>query len=173
MKIISVSKFLFPPPPFGLSSVTPSAVQGPSTAHSTSLSTLLPFLLFVMLSCVDARVTLQVLGGGVEETNGEYVVRSPKLVPAGFTKTCDANGWVSLDMWNQLTDGDTDWYEHENGSYIYRNVGDGQWWIDAPDGGGVYVAKGSPSSIPQEQWQVLRGAKSPAPTVHVLRREGL
>ena len=122
---------------------------------------------------VNARVTVQVLGGGVEETNGEYVLRSPKLIPAGFTKTCDANGWVSQDMWNQLTDGDTDWYEHENGSYIYRNVGDGQWWIDAPDGGGVYVAKGSPSSIPQEQWQVLRGAISPAPTVHVLRRDGL
>ena len=31
----------------------------------------------------------------------------------------------------------TAWFESENGSYIYRNTGDGRWWIDGPSGAGT------------------------------------
>jgi hypothetical protein len=28
----------------------------------------------------------------------------------------------------------TPWWEADNDSYIYFNRGDGQWWLDGPDG---------------------------------------
>ena len=63
-------------------------------------------------------------------------------------------------MWKQLSDGQQAWYEHENGSYIYHNVGDGKWWIDSPDGGGVYIS----GKLTEEAWQALPNAISPTPT---------
>merc|ERR1712032_1283455 len=64
-----------------------------------------------------------------------------------------------------LSNQESPWYEAENGSYIYWNMNDGQWWIDAPDGRGVYVVKASPDSVPAQGWELLQGAKPPAPRV--------
>jgi len=77
--------------------------------------------------------------------------------------------WDSEQMWQKLSNQESPWYEAENGSYIYWNTNDGQWWIDAPDGRGVYVVKASPDSLPAQGWQLLQGAKAPAPRVEMLR----
>ena len=172
--------------------------------------------------------TVEVLNGGTSIVNGRYQVQPAHVIPNGFTLTCNKMSWDSKTMWEQLSDGITGWYEHENGSYIYRNVGDGKWWIDAPyvylffsnrsfcmpstaffdylcvnfsplltflvvvlfpfltytshvtllffptlninifnhsDGGGVYIVGGDTTAVPTENWQLLPGAKGPAPTV--------
>ena len=68
--------------------------------------------------------------------------------------------WNDKEMWQRLSDLKQPWYEHENGSYIYHNKGDGKWWIDSPDGGGVYISD-SLTSL----WQQLPNSKLPLPTV--------
>jgi hypothetical protein len=119
----------------------------------------------MMTYAANEVLEIQVSGGGEERTNGIYKARSATIIPTGFTLTCDQNHWNDERMWQQLTDGQTVWYEHDNGSYVYRNVGDGKWWIDAPDGGGVYIASGTKDEIPQANWEVLRCAKAPSPTI--------
>lgn len=112
---------------------------------------------------------LQVAGSGVDAVNQVYVEKNPKFIPVGFSLTCAEMKWDPEQMWQQLSNQKSPWYEAENGSYIYWNMNDGQWWIDAPDGRGVYVAKASPTSVPAKGWQLLQGAKPPAPRVEVLR----
>ena len=63
-------------------------------------------------------------------------------IPAGFAKVCDQQGWERVGTWLKLAGPDAVWYEAPSGAYIYFNNADGQWWIDAPEGHGVYVAKG-------------------------------
>ena len=116
----------------------------------------------------SARTLLVVEGAGTAEVNGNYAAQDPKRVPAGFARTCHKLGWPTGQMWLQLSDGETPWWESENESYIYRNVGDGKWWIDAPDGGGVYILRGDAASGPPASgWQLLRGAAAPAPTLRL------
>jgi len=108
---------------------------------------------------------LEVKGSGSEDVNQVYMERNPKVVPVGFSLTCAENSWDSEQMWLRLSNQKTPWYEAENGSYIYWNQGDSQWWIDAPDGKGVYVVRSSPDSLPSSGWKALPGARSPVPTV--------
>jgi hypothetical protein len=76
-------------------------------------------------------------------------------------------------MWQQLSNQVTPWWELENESYIYFNKGDGKWWIDGPDGSGLYIlrapegtpAVGATTLPPREGWQLLHTAESPAPVV--------
>merc|ERR1711904_99124 len=112
---------------------------------------------------------LQVVGSGVDAVNQVYKEKNPQLIPVGFSLTCAEMKWDSEQMWQQLSNQKSPWYEAENGSFIYWNKNDGQWWIDAPDGSGVYVTKASPTSVPAQGWQLLRGAKPPAPQVELLR----
>jgi hypothetical protein len=111
---------------------------------------------------------LQVAGSGVESVNQVYKEKNPKHIPVGFSLTCAEMKWDSEQMWKRLSNQESPWYEADNGSYIYWNTNDGQWWIDAPDGRGVYVVKASPASVPAQGWQLLQGAKSPAPRVEML-----
>ena len=55
----------------------------------------------------------------------------------------------------------------ENGSYMYRNVNDGQWWIDEPSGGGVYVAQSTSPVPPTSGWKVLDKSRGALPTLEV------
>lgn len=114
------------------------------------------------------KLSLTVAGSGVAEVNGQYEQRSPLKVPEGFAITCRKMGWAVDRMWKQLSDQRTPWFEAPNGSYIYWNTSDGQWWIDGPDGGGVYVAR-APASVspPCGGWTALGGAKGPLPKVEV------
>ncbi|CAE8607093.1 unnamed protein product, partial [Polarella glacialis] len=112
---------------------------------------------------------LRVAGSGSAGVNQEYVEKDAQVVPLGFSLTCTEMNWESEKMWLQLSNQKTPWYEAQNGAYIYWNKGDGQWWIDAPDGKGVYVAKASADSMPTSGWKALPGAPEPLPQVQLLK----
>merc|ERR1719446_1448766 len=85
-----------------------------------------PVVLAAMVATVAGSVEVTVSAAGTPAVNGVYGPRNPKHIPAGFRRTCDDMGWNTDDMWNRLSDGQTPWYESDNGSYIYRNTGDGK-----------------------------------------------
>jgi len=114
-----------------------------------------------------AGKALTVKSSGVQAVNHKYDQRNPTVIPEGFAITCRAMGWNTKDMWLQLSDQKTPWFEAENGSYIYWNKGDGKWWIDAPDGGGVYVAKAPNTLPPANGWVSLSPKNGALPVVDV------
>mmetsp|Transcript_30699 Transcript_30699/g.96864 ORF Transcript_30699/g.96864 Transcript_30699/m.96864 type:complete len:81 (-) Transcript_30699:159-401(-) len=76
--------------------------------------------------------------------------------------------WPTAESWRSLADQQKTWFLHENGAYIYRNTRDGQWWIDEPSGGGVYVAKSDSDLPPTEGWEPLpQAGKRPLPQLEV------
>jgi len=97
----------------------------------------------------------------IEDLNGNYFPQSASKIPSSFAKVCHENSWKPVDMWTRLN-GDSIWYQHEaNDSYIYYNNGDGKWWIDGPDGLGVFInQKASPNSPPSRNWQALDNKNS-------------
>lgn len=115
---------------------------------------------------------VEVADSGVPSVNQIYTQRDPAVIPVGFSLTCAEMKWDPEEMWQKLSDGQAPWYEAPNGAYIYWNQGDSQWWIDAPDGKGVYVAKVAPQEpLPAEGWRALSPAYSPLPSVGALPAE--
>jgi hypothetical protein len=112
---------------------------------------------------------VRVVDSGHEDVNQVYTERNPDNIPLGFSLTCAEMQWDSEKMWLQLSNQKSLWYEAENGSYIYWNKGDGQWWIDAPDGKGVYVVKADSSAPPSAGWKSLPGAPRPEPSVETVQ----
>lgn len=106
--------------------------------------------------------SVHVTGSGTQSVNKLYVEKDPQLIPMGFSLTCAEMKWEPEKMWTQLNGG-SKWYEAENQAYIYWNKGDGQWWIDAPDGKGVYVVAAPSTMPPAEGWKALPGARGPLP----------
>jgi len=103
-----------------------------------------------------------VLGSGVSEVNEEYIATDASIIPDGFEKVCKQQGWNSEDMWKKLNNEQT-WYRARNNAYIYWNNADSCWWIDQPNGAGVFKARGTRWAPPQIGWQVLgSGAKFPS-----------
>eukprot|EP00746_Dinoflagellata_sp_MGD_P167775 gnl/MRDRNA2_/MRDRNA2_98675_c0_seq1.p1 gnl/MRDRNA2_/MRDRNA2_98675_c0~~gnl/MRDRNA2_/MRDRNA2_98675_c0_seq1.p1 ORF type:complete len:348 (-),score=60.02 gnl/MRDRNA2_/MRDRNA2_98675_c0_seq1:50-1093(-) len=111
------------------------------------------------------RSKVRVSGSGTVGVNHIYTEMKAKVIPVGFSLTCTENNWDPEEMWLRLSDQKTPWYLAENGAYMYWNRGDGQWWIDAPEGHGVYVMKAPATKPPQHGWQLLPGAQGPAPRV--------
>jgi len=116
---------------------------------------------------------LRVSGAGTESVNGEYTERNPKVVPVGFSLTCAEMKWDPESMWKQLSDQTSPWYEAPNGAYIYWNLNDSQWWIDAPDGKGVYIVRAANSAVPADGWSALPGASPTLPTVECYKAQGI
>lgn len=97
---------------------------------------------------VHAEVTsVRIQSAGYKPIVGLYLPHNgTKAVPSGFSQVCRQNGWDVMKTWDRLN-GDATWFGHEsNDSYIYYNRMDGQWWIDGPDGLGVWIAPYSVSS---------------------------
>jgi hypothetical protein len=109
-----------------------------------------------------------VSASGNAEVNQVYDERDPTVIPSGFDHTCKQMGWDTKKMWVQLSDQRTPWYEAPNGSYIYWNQGDGKWWIDAPDGGGVFIVKAPSTGVPASGWSALKQSSNPVPAVSVV-----
>eukprot|EP01063_Lacrimia_lanifica_P035781 TRINITY_DN6909_c0_g4_i1.p1 TRINITY_DN6909_c0_g4~~TRINITY_DN6909_c0_g4_i1.p1 ORF type:complete len:124 (+),score=20.28 TRINITY_DN6909_c0_g4_i1:139-510(+) len=109
-----------------------------------------------------------VRSAGVADVNGRYSARDPKVIPAGFGRTCRQMGWDTPQMWAQLSDGRRPWFEAENESYIYWNRGDGKWWIDGPSGAGVYIVPSNAPVPPGSGWQPLAPEYAPLPSVEAL-----
>ena len=101
--------------------------------------------------------TIIVAGSGVSEVNGDYSSTSCTQVPRGFAAVCEKQGWKTSTMWAQLNAGQT-WYAAPNGAYIYYNVQDQHWWIDAPSGAGVFKAPAPAHAPPQLGWNPLGAA---------------
>merc|ERR1712113_291222 len=127
-----------------------------------------------------------VMSAGAPEVNGDFEVRdAAKLIPEKFALVCDQNGWNTKEMWAKLSgagsgsaDGDgIRWFEAPNKSYIYFNVMDRHWWIDGPDGLGVYKARGPHVAVPAYPrgsggafgWFALDQKSNPVPTLLVYR----
>jgi len=125
----------------------------------------------------EAAPPLLVSGAGAAVLNGLYRPRPATEVPAGFAKTCDNMHWDPSAMWHQLARpkerNKAWWLKEDDDSYMYYNFGDGQWWIDGPDGAGLYVApEAEPSATPPPLgWRPLAGVAAPPPSVAVVKEE--
>mmetsp|Transcript_31248 Transcript_31248/g.64330 ORF Transcript_31248/g.64330 Transcript_31248/m.64330 type:complete len:403 (+) Transcript_31248:37-1245(+) len=122
-------------------------------------------------------VKINVMGSNVTpEVNGDYLPRDPsREIPTGFRKVCKFQGYNTEQMWEILNGTDPDkntWYAHtENESYIYWNKGDGKWWIDGPDGMGVWIVEGPWHAPLAHGWvDVMRGQVDTTPMVRTYRK---
>jgi len=129
--------------------------------------------------------TVTVMGAGVEAVNGVYDARDANSIPEKFALVCEQNGWDTKSMWQKLSganagragDAPSVWFEAPNKSYIYFNVADQHWWIDGPDGLGVYKARGPPHAVPgypqgsggKFGWFALSPESHPLPSILIHR----
>jgi hypothetical protein len=126
---------------------------------------------------------VRVTGAGFTAVNGLYSRRPFSQIPVGFAKTCTRMGWPADSTWQNLATHSVDWFANEeNDSYIYLHR-DKQWWIDGPDGSGIYIARnkssddaasGASTSLPhnippQTGWNPLASGLDPLPVVEVLQ----
>ena len=102
---------------------------------------------------------------------GTYAARPGSEVPKGFADVCVQNSWDVKATWKKLNGGEGgSWFKHEaNDSYVYFNALDGMWWIDGPDGLGVYKGPG-PNWAPMGMstaWKAIDGgAHQPTLAIH-------
>ena len=136
-----------------------------------------PKFLFPMsasaFSTATSATTVKVRGSGVESVNTDYDWTPATIIPPGFEKVCRENRWGVESTWEMLNSG-RPWLRASNEAYIYLNSSDGQWWIDKPNGAGVYVVpkdQGSDSceaGPPATGWRALSPSYNPAPTIEVI-----
>ena len=106
------------------------SIRYPSTHAHTMAATGIATLLTSMIIVQNA---------GTATVNGQYFPQDPSKIPYGFDLVCKQNNWNTLELWKKLN-GNSVWYEKEDGAYVYYNHGDRRWWIDDKDGLGVYIA---------------------------------
>lgn len=130
-------------------------------------------ILAILFSLVMSTTTrLRITGAGSSIVNGLYHSRHAEIIPSSFTKVCVKARWNPNDMWQQLNRG-RPWWETENGSYIYFNRGDGQWWMDSGETGlGLYISRGSPCEDddnipPLNGWEPLGDGELPLPNLSI------
>merc|ERR1711915_804053 len=95
-----------------------------------------------------------VVGSGVESVNQEYQSVSSDNIPPGFQAVCLQQKWPIDKMWEKLNSGRR-WFRAPNDAYIYWNSLDKSWWIDKPDGMGVFKAVAPSWAPPQNGWKSL------------------
>jgi hypothetical protein len=136
---------------------------------------------------------VRVTAAGVASVVGTYAARDARSIPAGFAKVCEQMQWDTKGTWEQLSDLKLPWFEAANGgahreleptskrwpthassathscaAYMYRNRGDGQWWIDEPSGAGVYVVLSDSPLPPTSGWKALPQGASPLPSLELV-----
>ena len=115
-------------------------------------------------------LSVRIGSAGVPSVVGLYAARdATRAIPAGFAKVCEEMRWPTKETWNKLADQRLPWFEADNGAYLYKNVADGKWWIDEPNGGGVYVARSDAPEPPTSGWVTLGQGASPLPEVEVIK----
>jgi len=113
---------------------------------------------------VPVYVTSVRIVSGYEPLVGLYTRRESSVIPQSFAVVCEAQGWNVASTWKQLN-GSNAWYQHEensNHSYLYYNLSDGHWWIDGPDGLGVWIAPSTNEKSPPAsaiQWKPVDSTK--------------
>mmetsp|Transcript_8955 Transcript_8955/g.18601 ORF Transcript_8955/g.18601 Transcript_8955/m.18601 type:complete len:161 (-) Transcript_8955:98-580(-) len=129
----------------------------------------MPPMTAAAFSAATTTSTVRVRGSGVESVNTEYEWTPATIIPPGFEKVCIQNRWGVESTWEMLNSG-RPWLRAPNEAYIYLNSSDGQWWIDKPDGAGVYVvpkAEGE-TSPPSTGWRALSPSYNPPPSVQLI-----
>jgi len=101
-----------------------------------------------------------VAGASEDSVNGEYEATPAAETPAGFAAVCRQNRWDVATTWQKLNAGAT-WFRAANDAYIYFNQADKHWWIDAPEGHGVFKARAPAHAPPQLGWAALVAAEPP------------
>jgi len=128
------------------------------------------------------RIT--VMNAGVAAVNGDYEARDLASIPEKFALVCEQNGWDTAGMWAKLAGAGGrgaaggQWFEAPNKSYIYFNVADGHWWMDGPDGLGVFKSRGPSFAVPAYPrgsggpfgWFPLSEESNPVPSLLVYRQ---
>ncbi|KAL7490387.1 hypothetical protein ACHAWX_000252 [Stephanocyclus meneghinianus] len=121
---------------------------------------------------------LTVMGSALSpDVNGDYLPRNPATdIPSGFIRVCRQQGWDANEMWSKLNGCDPSadtWFAHtDNESYIYWNKSDKTWWIDGPDGLGVWKARGPEHAPPGRGWKSVTAQAGPGPVVLTFRKVG-
>ncbi len=98
-----------------------------------------------LLSFINTMTTsatafsVSVHGSGVPSVNQTYEWKTHDIIPKGFASVCIKNQWNVQLTWDKLN-GQRLWLHAENDAYIYLNSMDNHWWIDEPNGNGVYIA---------------------------------
>ena len=118
--------------------------------------------------CV-ARLIVSDAGSAV--VNGVYRARGPEVIPAAFGLVCRQSRWNEQTMWTKLN-GAGSWWEADNGSYIYLNRGDGQWWMDSGVTGlGLYINTARADDVgtcpPLQGRRIMGDGQSPVPTLRI------
>eukprot|EP00854_Cymbomonas_tetramitiformis_P015396 gene15396-18216_t len=114
------------------------------------------------------KTVIQISNAGAQAVNGRYMPKPFSEIPKSFAKVCKESRWPVERMWAKLADETRTWFLHDNDSYIYYNRADGKWWIDGPDGYGVYTALNSADLPPADGWTALGDGRQPLPTVSSL-----
>ncbi len=98
--------------------------------------------------------------------NTEFQWTTAETIPPGFAKVCVKNGWDTSQMWSRLN-GERRWLRSTtNDAYMYWNNGDGYWWIDEPNGLGVFISPNNdPNKPPLGGWRALKPEYEPLPVV--------
>eukprot|EP00536_Pseudo-nitzschia_multiseries_P016664 jgi/Psemu1/222127/e_gw1.1188.18.1 len=120
-------------------------------------------------STAGKSVTIRVKGSGVDSVNTDFELCEATIIPSGFERVCVQNVWGVQSTWEMLNN-NKPWFRASNEAYIYLNNADGQWWIDKPDGAGVFVTpkiRGE-DTPPTSGWRALSPSYNPTPTVEVL-----
>jgi len=117
----------------------------------------------------DVPIASIVVGGADEaKINGEYKATPASRIPPGFAAVCEQQRWDAAQLWQQLNGGAT-WYEAANGAYIYFNKSDRHWWIDEPQGHGVWKGRAPAHAPPQLGWVPLGDFGAPPALVATMR----
>eukprot|EP00532_Pseudo-nitzschia_australis_P008204 CAMPEP_0168166500 /NCGR_PEP_ID=MMETSP0139_2-20121125/2059_1 /TAXON_ID=44445 /ORGANISM="Pseudo-nitzschia australis, Strain 10249 10 AB" /LENGTH=138 /DNA_ID=CAMNT_0008083699 /DNA_START=270 /DNA_END=686 /DNA_ORIENTATION=- len=123
-------------------------------------------------SAAAHTVTVRVKGSGVESVNMDFEWTAATIIPPGFEKVCIQNGWAVESTWGMLNDGKS-WLRASNEAYIYLNNADSQWWIDKPNGDGVFVAPKArgDDAPPTTGWRALSPSYKPEPSFEIIFHE--
>jgi|EP01083_Nonionella_stella_P030424 hypothetical protein len=119
---------------------------------------------------------LRIQGSSIPSVNKDYEWKSANIVPKGFAQVCQQNQWDVESTWNRLNGG-RDWFHApSNDAYVYLNSMDNHWWIDEPNGRGVFIAfekkplatlKGK-TLPPTDGWKVLGGGNELLPSITIV-----
>ena len=164
----------------GMRSLSTALLLSISFWNTIGNSTILFPMSAAAFSAAKTIATIRVKGSGVGSVNTDYEWTSASVIPPGFERVCIENRWGVKSTWEKLNNGKP-WLRASNGAYIYLNAADGQWWIDKPDGAGVFVAPknedggGSCSTgefsylkPPVSGWRALSPSYNPPPSVVVM-----
>mmetsp|Transcript_25106 Transcript_25106/g.69250 ORF Transcript_25106/g.69250 Transcript_25106/m.69250 type:complete len:162 (+) Transcript_25106:121-606(+) len=139
-----------------------NAFRTPNTMSTTTIAA-------AFSTAANPATTIRVKGSGVESVNTDFEWTAATKIPPGFERVCRENSWGVESTWDMLNK-NKPWLRASNEAYIYLNNADGQWWIDKPDGAGVFVApkiRGE-DTPPASGWRALSPLYNPAPSVEIV-----